>query len=129
MTDHGSGSEGPGDIPEVRDRWLLVAVAGVLSFVAMLDMNIVNVAVADISAGLGMPAETAQWAVLGYQLPVVALLLPAGRRLDATDTRTALLLATAASRCAARWPPSPRGCPGWSPPGSRRVPAAPCCSS
>ncbi|MEU9762414.1 MFS transporter [Streptomyces sp. NPDC001834] len=94
MTDHGSGSEGPGDIPEVRERWLLVAVAGVLSFVAMLDMNIVNVAVADISAGLGVPAGTAQWAVLGYQLPVVALLLPAGRRLDGADTRTALLLAT-----------------------------------
>ncbi|WP_240797856.1 MFS transporter [Streptomyces sp. F001] len=94
MSDHGSKPEQPGDIPEVRDRWLLVAVAGALSFVAMLDMNIVNVALADIFDGLRIPAATAQWAVLGYQLPVVALLLPVGRWLDAVGTRSALLAAT-----------------------------------
>ncbi|KPI06879.1 major facilitator superfamily MFS_1 [Actinobacteria bacterium OK074] len=93
-------SDGPDvpDVPDVavvEDRWLLVAVAGVLSFVAMLDMNIVNVALADIASGLHVSATTAQWAVLGYQLPVVALLLPVGRRLDRTDPRTALLTATA----------------------------------
>jgi len=92
VTDHSPGSEQPGDIP---DRWLLVAVAGVLSFVAMLDMNIVNVALADIADGLHMSAATAQWAVLGYQLPVVALLLPAGRWLDGVSTRPAVLTATA----------------------------------
>ncbi|MDT9698085.1 MFS transporter [Streptomyces sp. P17] len=94
MTDQGSGSEQPADISEVHDRWLLVAVAGALSFVAMLDMNIVNVALAGISAGLRVPAATAQWAVLGYQLPVVALLLPVGRWLDSVGTRPALLAAT-----------------------------------
>ncbi|MFE6619789.1 MFS transporter [Streptomyces sp. NPDC057740] len=78
----------------MRDRWDLVAVAGALSFVAMLDMNIVNVALADIAAGLAVPAATAQWAALGYQLPVVALLLPVGRRLDGGGTRPALLSAT-----------------------------------
>ncbi|MEV6552139.1 MFS transporter [Streptomyces sp. NPDC051597] len=76
------------------DRWSLVAVAGLLSFVAMLDMNIVNVALADISSDLHVSAATAQWAVLGYQLPVVALLLPVGRRLDAAGPRPALLAAT-----------------------------------
>ncbi|WP_313896770.1 MFS transporter [Streptomyces sp. GC420] len=95
MTDHGSASERPGGMPEVRDRWILVAVAGALSFVAMLDMNIVNVALADISEGLETPAATAQWAILGYQLPVVALLLPVGRWLDTVGTRPALLSATA----------------------------------
>ncbi|MGW7041427.1 MFS transporter [Streptomyces avermitilis] len=101
MTDHGPGGErpGPGEerpghIPVVEDRWLLVAVAGALSFVAMLDMNIVNVALADISRGLQVSAATAQWAVLGYQLPVVALLLPVGRWLDGTGLRVALLTAT-----------------------------------
>ncbi len=77
------------------DRWVLVAVAGALSFVAMLDMNIVNVALADIAAGLHVPAATAQWAALGYQLPFVALLLPVGRLLDGAGTRPALLAATA----------------------------------
>ncbi|MER5226865.1 MFS transporter [Streptomyces flaveus] len=94
MTDHASGSERPGRIPAVEDRWLLVAVAGLLSFVAMLDMNIVNVALADISEGLHTTAATAQWAVLGYQLPVIALLLPVGRWLDGVGLRPALLAAT-----------------------------------
>ncbi|MER5940146.1 MFS transporter [Streptomyces sp. NPDC001928] len=79
----------------MKDRWVLVAVAGALSFVAMLDMNIVNVALADISAGLHVSATTAQWAALAYQLPVVALLLPVGRWLDGMGTRPALLAATA----------------------------------
>lgn len=95
MTEHGSGSERPGHIPVGEDRWVLVAVAGVLAFVAMLDMNIVNVALADIADGLNVSAATAQWAVLAYQLPVVALLLPVGRWLDGGGLRFAVLAATA----------------------------------
>ncbi|MFJ4524693.1 MFS transporter [Streptomyces sp. NPDC088810] len=95
MTDHGPGADRPGHIAAGEDRWMLVAVAGLLSFVAMLDMNIVNVALADIADGLHVSAATAQWAVLGYQLPVVALLLPAGRWLDGVGTRSAVLAATA----------------------------------
>ncbi|MER6302398.1 MFS transporter [Kitasatospora sp. NPDC001539] len=75
------------------DRWSLVVAAGLLSFVAMLDMNVVNLALTDISAGLHVSPGVAQWAVLGYQLPLVALLLPAGRWLDQVGTRSALLLA------------------------------------
>ncbi|GAA1943408.1 MFS transporter [Kitasatospora viridis] len=87
---------GPADTgtPVRRDRWDLVAVAGMLSFVAMLDMNIVNIALPDLARSLHVSLETAQWAALGYQLPVVALLLPAGRWLDQVGTRPALLLAT-----------------------------------
>ncbi|MFI6729187.1 MFS transporter [Streptomyces sp. R-74717] len=95
MTHHDSGSEQPGHISLGEDRWLLVAVAGLLSFVAMLDMNIVNVALADIADGLHVSAATAQWAVLGYQLPVVALLLPVGRWLDGVGMRSAVLVSIA----------------------------------
>ncbi|MEU3843788.1 MFS transporter [Streptomyces sp. NPDC028635] len=112
MTGHSPGSEQPGRIPVGdEDRWLLVAVAGLLSFVAMLDMNIVNVALADIADGLHVSAATAQWAVLGYQLPVVALLLPVGRWLDGVGMRSALLVANAgfglcsALAAAAPWAP------------------------
>ncbi|MGW1376879.1 MFS transporter [Streptomyces sp. NPDC002446] len=93
MAHHGAGSERPGHMPGGEDRWALVAVAGVLAFMAMLDMNIVNVALADIADGLHMPAALAQWAVLGYQLPVVALLLPVGRWLDGVRLRPAVLIA------------------------------------
>ncbi|WP_329259247.1 MFS transporter [Streptomyces sp. NBC_01478] len=98
MTHRSPGSEQPGRAsagPAQEDRWLLVAVAGVLSFIAMLDMNIVNVALADIADGLHVSAATAQWAVLGYQLPVVALLLPVGRWLDGVGPRSAVLMAAA----------------------------------
>ncbi|MEV7599313.1 MFS transporter [Kitasatospora sp. NPDC089797] len=78
---------------EPVDRWSLVVAAGLLSFVAMLDMNVVNLALTDISSGLQVSPGVAQWAVLGYQLPLVALLLPAGRWLDQVGTRSALLLA------------------------------------
>ncbi|WP_169314019.1 MFS transporter [Streptomyces piniterrae] len=94
MAHHSPGPERPGDIPVGEDRWSLVAVAGVLAFVAMLDMNIVNVALADIADGLQVSAATAQWAVLGYQLPVLALLLPVGRWLDGVRLRPVVLVAT-----------------------------------
>jgi MFS family permease len=74
----------------------LVAVAGTLSFVAMLDMSIVNVALAGIERGFGISGNVALWAVLGYQLAVVALLLPAGRWLDASGLRPALLTSASA---------------------------------
>ncbi|MFF4606909.1 MFS transporter [Streptomyces sp. NPDC001339] len=98
MTHHGPGAgqiaEQPGHIPVGENRWPLVAVAGVLAFMAMLDMNIVNVALAEIADGLHVSTATAQWAVLGYQLPVVALLLPVGRWLDGVGLRSAVLTAT-----------------------------------
>ncbi|MFD0349918.1 MFS transporter [Kitasatospora aburaviensis] len=90
----GPSAGGPGAGPgRTEDRWSLVVAAGLLSFVAMLDMNVVNLALTDIADGLHVSATTAQWAVLGYQLPLVALLLPAGRWLDRVGTRSALLLA------------------------------------
>ncbi|MFJ9247262.1 MFS transporter [Streptomyces sp. NPDC101776] len=95
MTHRSPGPEQPGRTAVQEDRWLLVAVAGVLSFIAMLDMNIVNVALADIADGLHVSAATAQWAVLGYQLPVVALLLPVGRWLDGVGPRAAVLMSAA----------------------------------
>ncbi|SEF14077.1 Predicted arabinose efflux permease, MFS family [Streptomyces sp. 2112.3] len=94
MTNDGPGAERTGHIPRGADRWPLVAVAGVLAFVAMLDMNIVNVALADIAEGLQVSTATAQWAVLSYQLAVVALLLPVGSWLDGVALRSAVLAAT-----------------------------------
>lgn len=95
VRDRGARGARPGHISAAgEDRWSLVAVAGVLAFVAMLDMNIVNVALADVADGLRVSVATAQWAVLGYQLPVVALLLPVGRWLDGVGLRTAVLTAT-----------------------------------
>jgi MFS transporter, DHA2 family, multidrug resistance protein len=82
-------------VPEAREtvteRWVIVYVAGMLAFVAMLDMNIVNVALAEIGGSFGVAAPVAQWVMLAYQLAVVALLLPAGGWLDGAGLRPALL--------------------------------------
>ncbi|WP_380281021.1 MFS transporter [Kitasatospora purpeofusca] len=86
----------PGDSRAgATDRWSLVFAAGLISFVAMLDMNVVNLALTDIANAFDVSPTTAQWAVLGYQLPLVALLLPAGRWLDQVGLRAALLLSVA----------------------------------
>ncbi|WP_263106643.1 MFS transporter, partial [Kitasatospora sp. DSM 101779] len=79
--------------PPQQDRWGLVAVAGLLSFTALLDMNAVNLALPAVANDLGVAQSTAQWAALGYQLPLVALLLPAGRWLDGVGLRAAVQLA------------------------------------
>ncbi|MEV6973125.1 MFS transporter [Kitasatospora sp. NPDC093806] len=89
----GTSGDGPAQ-PE--DRWSLVFAAGLLSFVAMLDMNVVNLALTDIADAFDVSSTTAQWAVLGYQLPLVALLLPAGRWLDQVGLRAALLFSVGA---------------------------------
>ncbi|WP_274917518.1 MFS transporter [Streptomyces sp. WZ-12] len=78
-----------------KERWGLVAVAGICSFLAMFDMGVMTVAVPDIAGGFDVPVAIAQWAVLGYQLPVVALLLPAGRWLDRAPLRPVALGALA----------------------------------
>ncbi|PBC70916.1 putative MFS family arabinose efflux permease [Streptomyces sp. TLI_235] len=81
--------------PPQQDRWGLVAVAGLLSFTALSDMNAVNLALPSVADDLGVAQGTAQWAALGYQLPLVALLLPAGRWLDGVGLRAAVQLAAA----------------------------------
>lgn len=79
----------------VRDDRAAVAVAGLLSFVAMFDMNVVTVALPRIADGFGADPRAVQWVVLAYAIPAVALLLPAGRWLDRVAARPALLLAVA----------------------------------
>ncbi|GGX33535.1 asparagine synthase C-terminal domain-containing protein [Streptomyces noursei] len=78
-----------------QERWGLVAVAGICAFLAMFDMSVVTVAVPDIAAGFDVPVSVAHWAALAYQLPVVALLLPAGRWLDRAPLRPVVLGALA----------------------------------
>ncbi|MEW9520514.1 MFS transporter [Streptomyces tubercidicus] len=85
-------TRGPGAVPG-QESWSLVVVAGMLAYVAMLDMNIVNVALSEIGDSFGIAPSTAQWAQLSYQLPVIALLLPVGRMLDRVPMRPVLLAA------------------------------------
>ena len=77
------------------NRWWLVAGAGLAVFMVALDSSIVNVALPTIERAFHSPAAVIQWTILGYLLPAVALVLPAGRWLDRTGRRPAFLLAVA----------------------------------
>ncbi len=77
------------------NRWWVVGGMGLAVFMASLDMSIVNVALPVIRDTLGAPTAAAQWVVLGYLLPLVALALPTGRWLDGVDRRGALVRACA----------------------------------
>jgi hypothetical protein len=50
-------------------RWLPLAVVLLAGFVALLDVTIVNVALAQVQWDLGARYEAIQWFVAGYALP------------------------------------------------------------
>jgi MFS family permease len=77
------------------NRWWLVVGAGLAVFMVALDSSIVNVALPTIGHAFQSPAAVIQWTILGYLLPAVALVLPAGRWLDRNGRRPAFVLAVA----------------------------------
>ncbi|TMC02221.1 MAG: MFS transporter [Chloroflexi bacterium] len=77
------------------NRWWLVIAAGLAVFMVALDSSIVNVALPSIGQAFHARASLTEWAILGYLLPAVALVLPAGRWLDRSGRRPAFVLAVA----------------------------------
>jgi MFS family permease len=74
-------------------RWDAVLVVCLGVVLMSLDMTIVAVALPAIGAELNAPPAVAQWLLLGYSLPVVALSLPAGRWVDRAGPLPAFRLA------------------------------------
>ena len=77
------------------NRWWLVAGAGLLIFMAQFDTFVVTTALPTMQADLGFSSGTAQWVLLGFLLPLIAVSLPAGRWLDRVGGRPALTFAVA----------------------------------
>lgn len=82
-------------IDERPNRWWLVGAIGLSVFMAVLDLNIVTVALPAIEQEFGTGTNVTEWVVLGYALPMVALLLPSGRWLDTIGRRAALVFGAA----------------------------------
>lgn len=76
-----------------RNRWSIVVTAGLGVFMAQLDATIVNVALPEIADRFSVGTAVVQWVMLGYTLPLIALVLPIGRWIDGVGVRTALLWA------------------------------------
>ncbi|MFC5001121.1 MFS transporter [Dactylosporangium cerinum] len=85
-------------------RGRALAIALVASFMTLLDVSIVNVAIPSMQADLHMGASGLQWVLSGYALTFGLLLVPAGRFGDARGIRpvfvAGLLGFTAASAAA-----------------------------
>jgi MFS family permease len=92
----------PADGPD--RRWPALAVCLTASFMTLLDISIVNVALPSIRAGLHASQSGLQWVLSGYALMFGLVLVPAGRTGDVRSRRavfmTGLALFTATSALA-----------------------------
>ncbi|MEO7261233.1 MAG: MFS transporter [Jatrophihabitantaceae bacterium] len=76
-------------------RWRALALLGVLQFMLVLDITIVNVALPKIQTSLGFSQSGLAWVVSGYVLMAGGFLLLGGRLADVFGRRRMLLTGTA----------------------------------
>jgi EmrB/QacA subfamily drug resistance transporter len=68
-------------------KWWTLAVVAIGTFMLMLDVSVVNVALPDIRADLGADFTGIQWVLDAYALTLAAFLLTAGSLADAVGRR------------------------------------------
>jgi EmrB/QacA subfamily drug resistance transporter len=100
----GARRDQPADVAAASHRWRAVAVGLVATFMTLLDVSIVNVAVPSIDRALHMSTDALQWVLAGYALTFGLILVPAGRFGDIWGRRiifvTGIALFTLASAAA-----------------------------
>lgn len=72
--------------------WLIISLACLGQFIVVLDVSIVNVALASIQADLGFGDGDLQWVVTGYALTFAGFLLLGGRLADLFGRKRVFLL-------------------------------------
>jgi len=80
--------------PDPR-RWLALAVIAIAQLMVVLDASIVNIALPDAGADLGISAADIQWVVTAYTLAFGGLLLLGGRIADFIGRKRAFLIGLA----------------------------------
>jgi len=73
-------------------RWKALAVLGLIQFMLILDVTVVNVALPDIKTDLGFTQSGLSWVVNGYVLMAGGLLLLGGRVADVFGRRRLFLI-------------------------------------
>jgi EmrB/QacA subfamily drug resistance transporter len=73
-------------------RWKALAVISVAQFMLILDLTVVNVALPDLGADLGLSRTAFTWAVSVYGLVFGGLMLLGGRLADVLGSRTMMLV-------------------------------------
>jgi EmrB/QacA subfamily drug resistance transporter len=72
-------------------RWKALAVVALAQFMLILDLTVVNVALPDLGADLGLSRSALTWVVSAYGLVFGGLLLLGGRLADIFGTRPIIL--------------------------------------
>jgi EmrB/QacA subfamily drug resistance transporter len=72
-------------------RWTALAAVALAQFMLILDLTVVNVALPDLGADLGLSRSTFTWVVSAYGLVFGGLLLLGGRLADLVGTRPIIL--------------------------------------
>lgn len=81
--------------PDPR-RWVALAVLLLASFMNLIDVTIVNVALPSMQENLGANSSQIEWVVAGYVLSFALFLLPFGRLGDIFGRRTMFLIGVTA---------------------------------
>ncbi|MBC8091780.1 MAG: MFS transporter [Pseudonocardia sp.] len=87
----GPTGPGDGDQPDSR-RWIAFLIMTVATFMDLLDATIVNVALSEIQADLGLGFVEIQWLTAGYVLAFALTLITGGRLGDIVGRRLAFLV-------------------------------------
>ncbi len=74
-------------------RWIALLVIGIAQLMVILDATIVNIALPQAQAALGISDADRQWMVTAYALPFGALLLLGGRIADYVGRKKVLIIA------------------------------------
>jgi EmrB/QacA subfamily drug resistance transporter len=80
--------------PDPR-RWLALAVIAIAQLMIVLDVSVVNIALPDAGADLGISAANIQWVVTAYTLAFGGLLLLGGRIADFIGRKRSFLIGLA----------------------------------
>ena len=96
MTDASSQAAPPGEVQAFERRWAAMAVLLMASFMNMIDVNIVNVALPSMQRNLGVSDSGIEWVVAGYILAFALGLLPFGRYGDIVGKKRIFLIGVSA---------------------------------
>src|SRR5688572_23510481 len=77
-------------VPDPR-RWRALALLAVAQFMVILDISVVNVALPDIGAALGLEREGLTWVITAYTLCFGGLMIFGGRSADILGSRRTFL--------------------------------------
>ncbi|ANI93648.1 MFS transporter [Dietzia timorensis] len=80
------------DVSPHPDRWRILAITLCVTFMGLLDVTIVNIALPAIDADFGGSTSSLQWVVSGHALAFGLILVTGGRLGDALGRRRMMLI-------------------------------------